>query len=377
MLPSPPTVTPSTTGPDQFAFYPGSLRHASALFHALQDVSSTGVSYVSLVPGLDGPRYECQQSALIPAAFVSLFPTHLVAATAIGDFLRRMEVFSTAQLIIMPHSAREYPGLGVCLLARIFFPSVNHFRIWLRDFPAGVPITVTPPSGKKETASLCLRGYVEHGPGELVLSAHDSQRVLACEEPEELLCSAMATWCRENLVLESDRHAEDMAFTEKDQQGNLILGLHTSPAVAVLVTQTGLCIFSKGTDQPSTSFMVVLRLRSVLNTASLHSRGQGRQRVDTVRATYELFPAVGGVHQQRAALLAPVQSSQPQALPGLQIVEIVEPESEPFVDAGTTHDCLLPLHAKTDQLVLSQLAPSLLLALSHITFLSEASSTLL
>jgi hypothetical protein len=74
MLSSPPTVIPSTTGPDQFAFYPGSLRHATALFHALQDVASTGVSYVSLVPGPDGLRYELQQSALIPTAFVSLFP---------------------------------------------------------------------------------------------------------------------------------------------------------------------------------------------------------------------------------------------------------------------------------------------------------------
>jgi hypothetical protein len=139
MLPSPPTVVPSTTGPDQFAFYPGSLRHASALFHALQDVASTGVSYVSFVPGPDGPRYELQQSALILAAFVSLFPTHLVATTVIADFLRRMDVFSTAQLLIMQNSEREYPGLGSCLLARIFFPSVNHFRIWLRDFPLACP----------------------------------------------------------------------------------------------------------------------------------------------------------------------------------------------------------------------------------------------
>jgi hypothetical protein len=80
MLPSPPTITPSTTGPDQFAFYPGSLRHATALFHALQDVSSMGVSYVSFVLGPDGPRYELQQSALIPAAFVSFFPTQLTIA---------------------------------------------------------------------------------------------------------------------------------------------------------------------------------------------------------------------------------------------------------------------------------------------------------
>jgi hypothetical protein len=461
---------------------------------------------------------------------VSLFPTHLVAVTVIGDFLRRMDVFSTAQLIIMQHSAREYPGLGECLLARIFFPSLNHFRILLRDFPAGVPITVTLPSGTKvifqvsqipprvaslvclpllvlsnsaifncselpgmsavstpfiytqcplqnlqgsggvlgycsnhrpivcmsvsylyksslhphafekvqimqvacnmhstssndclafsnaaarmlcqlscpltlvmhsfraltscclylllkeattatnipclhdffhlfsfsplcalETASLCLRpppgGYVEHGAGELVLSAHDSQRVLACERPEELLGSALATWYRENLVAESDCHGEDMAFTKKDQQGNLILGLHTLPAIVIVVTQTGLCIFPDGTNQPATSFMIVLRLWSVVNTASLHYRRQGRQRVDTSRATYELFPAVGGMLHQRATFLAPVQPSQPKPLPGPQIVEIVEPETEPFMDAGTTSACLWPFNVFTAQYASSQ-----------------------
>jgi hypothetical protein len=233
-----------------------------------------------------------------------------------------------------------------------------------------------PPSffHPQETASLRLRpppgGYVEHGPGKLVMSAHDSQRVFACEEPEEMLCSALATWCRANLIAESDCHAEDMAFTEKDQQGNLILGLHTTPAVAVLITQTGLCIFPDGTDQQLTSFMVVMRLRSVLNTASLHSRGQGRQRVDTARATYELFPAVGGVLHQRATLLAPAQPDQPQALPGPQIVEIVEPAAESFEDAGNPNSCLLtfPLLTNHEQMPFRSTLPhQLVLPLSSST----------
>jgi hypothetical protein len=146
ILPSPPITICSSTGVSQLCFFPASPRAATTLFHALQDVASTGVSYVSFVPGPECPRYELQQSALVPAAFVALFPTPLAAEAAIRDVLRRIKTFSTVGLALMQQSCREYPGFGQCFLVRVFFPSVNMFCIWLRDFPQGVPITITLPS---------------------------------------------------------------------------------------------------------------------------------------------------------------------------------------------------------------------------------------
>jgi hypothetical protein len=94
ILSSPPITIRSSTRVSQLCFFPASPRAATTLFHALQDVASTGVSYVSFVPGPEGPRYELQQSALVPAAFVALFPTPLAAEAAIRDVLRRIETFS-------------------------------------------------------------------------------------------------------------------------------------------------------------------------------------------------------------------------------------------------------------------------------------------
>jgi hypothetical protein len=144
-------------------------------------------------------------------------------------------------------------------------------------------ITLRPPPG----------GYVENGPGEAVFSPHNSQRILACPEYEELVLNMLVRFRRDNFIDASEHRAEDIVFTEKDPEGNPVVGFHSDLPVVVLSTQLHPYICPDGVEQPATSFSIIPRMRSILNSASLTMRGNQSRRgqPDTTAMTYHMYPA--------------------------------------------------------------------------------------
>ena len=155
-LPSAPVRIDSQAGYPLFAFYPGSVDSAGRVFYAVSDIAGSPPSFLSFFPGPERkPYYELQQAVLVPVSFLEHFP-HGQAAPSIQRLVRTHHAFSSAHVGLGRESAQPDPEQGPRKVVRVYFPSTAHFRIWARDFPSGVPVTVSPESGQQVRRPYCL-----------------------------------------------------------------------------------------------------------------------------------------------------------------------------------------------------------------------------
>ena len=150
VLPSAPVRIESQAGFPLFAFYPASVACAVQLYYAIQDIASSAPAFVSFLPHpSDGkPHYELQQAVLVPISFLEHFPPGQAAPT-LQRLLRTHPAFTSACIALGRDSTQQDEEHGRQRVVRVYFPSTAHFRIWARDFPTGVPVSISLDDGKQ------------------------------------------------------------------------------------------------------------------------------------------------------------------------------------------------------------------------------------
>ncbi|GAQ87556.1 hypothetical protein KFL_003600160 [Klebsormidium nitens] len=300
-LPSAPVRIDSQAGYPLFAFFPGTVECAGRVFYAVSDIAGSAPSFLSFFPGPEGkPFYELQQAVLVPVSFLEHFPFGQ-AAPSIQRLVRTHDAFSSAHVGLGREAAQPDPVLGPRKVVRVYFPSTAQFRIWARDFPSGVPVTVRLETGEQVSAQLTLRlppgGFTLQAPAECVFSAPQSQLLLRlADSMDDVILSSLARARTDLHVNPADHKAEDAVFTDTDQAGNAIVGFSTDPGVSIFLARVHFRVFPEGVDVPASSFVVTPRLRAALNSMPRSAPGQFAFDANTFTAA--TFPAVDAVVAQ-------------------------------------------------------------------------------